>query len=622
MSVRFEEAVQAFQDGDLDLALSLAELEHSAETSSRTHYLLGLIHCRLGDAIKGARYFRDAVEREPEDPTYRIMLSRALVDSGRAADALEMPEPPPIRSAAILELWRARAEAADAAQDAGSAIIAWSKVTSAASNDWRAWANLANAFTMVSRWAEAIEAFNNAVRLNPGESSLRWRLAAALAEANRNEDALAMLDAFEQSAGRTEDSAVARGRNLVALARFAEAEEIYREALKISHGNKDVFRNLGLVLERTNQIEPLGELLEQAESAGIAAEDLIYLRAVHAFRKGRTNEAYSLIQSIDFDEDDPVRWNRLRSKIADRLNKPSEAFAAADAMNRATPDFEIWRKRGAHCRARLRKLARTLTSAASLPQLAKSERRAPAFLVGFPRSGTTLLDTFLMGHRETAVLEEVHLLGAAERQIGQVADLPRAPQEALENARNAYFAELDQLVGSSFSGLVVDKLPLNLLGGPFIQCLFPGAPIIFAQRHPCDAVLSGFMQSFVMNEAMASFLTIEESADLYDAVMSGWELLRDSFPLNVHTVCYENLVSDPETELRALSGFLGIPWDERMLDHAETAKGRGPIITPSYDQVTEPLSSRSVGRWRRYEKQLECVLPVLLPWAQRLGYED
>lgn len=246
----------------------------------------------------------------------------------------------------------------------------------------------------------------------------------------------------------------------------------------------------------------------------------------------------------------------------------------------------------------------------------------PAFLVGFPRSGTTLLDTFLMGHPETAVLEEVHLLGAAERQIGNAAKLTRTSSSSLKRARDAYFAELDLHVLSGFSGLVIDKLPLNLLGAPFIQSMFPGAPIIFAQRHPCDAVLSGFMQSFVMNEAMASFLTIEDSADLYDAVMSGWFAIRKALPLNVHTVCYERLVEDAESELRPLVDFLGLEWNKNMLAHTKTARERGAIITPSYDQVTEPLSTRPVGRWKRYRKELEPVLPILLPWAERLGYAD
>lgn len=246
----------------------------------------------------------------------------------------------------------------------------------------------------------------------------------------------------------------------------------------------------------------------------------------------------------------------------------------------------------------------------------------PAFLVGFPRSGTTLLDTFLLGHRDITVLEEVRVLDFAAEQIGEVAQLPSASAASLERAREAYFAEMDRHVEPGFSGLVIDKLPLNLLGAPFMEAMFPDTPIIFAQRHPCDAVLSGFIQSFVMNDAMASFLTIEDAADLYDAVMSGWFAIRDAIALNVHTVRYERLVEDPESELRPLVEFLGLEWDPKMLAHTETARERGAIITPSYDQVTEPLSTRPVGRWKRYRKQLAPVLPVLLPWAERLGYSD
>lgn len=92
--------------------------------------------------------------------------------------------------------------------------------------------------------------------------------------------------------------------------------------------------------------------------------------------------------------------------------------------------------------------------------------------------------------------------------------------------------------------------------------------------------------------------------------------------LNVHTVVYENLVADPEGTLRPLLDFLGLEWNDRLLDHRRTAKSRGTIVTPSYDQVTEPVNTRAVGRWQRYADQLEPALPILLPWAERLGYRD
>jgi tetratricopeptide (TPR) repeat protein len=621
MNPQFRQAVEALEAGDLDRARVLAETEISAAPSPQAHHLLGIVHCRLGDPASGVEHLRLAAEGEPENAGFRIMLLRALVDAGRAREVLDLPEPPAIRSAAALELWKVRGEAADAAQDSEARVRAWSNVAAAAPADWRASANLGGAFTAQFRWEEAVQALGNAVKLNPSDPSLRWSLGAALAAGDRHEEALAALDDFEQLAGPTADSAVARGRCLLALLRLEEVEDAYREALRLAPGNIDALRELGLFLERANRLEALSELLDQASAVGVPKDRLAQLYVVRTLREGRTEEAYAMLVAIDPDED-PLGWHRVKAKVADRLGKSAEAFAASEAMNRFLPGFEMWRTRGADYRTRLRQLAKTLTRAASLPQLGGSDRRAPAFLVGFPRSGTTLLDTFLMGHRDTAVLEEVHLLGAAEREIGKVADLPRASLGALERARKAYYAELDLHVDHGFSGLVVDKLPLNLLGGPFIQALFPGAPIIFAQRHPCDAVLSAFMQSFVMNDAMASFLTIEDAADLYDAVMSGWFAMREALPLNVHTIRYERLVVDPEAELRPLVDFLGLAWDPQMLAHTQTAKNRGAIITPSYDQVTEPLSSRSVGRWKRYREQLEPVLPVLLPWAERLGYID
>jgi tetratricopeptide (TPR) repeat protein len=621
MNPQFKAAVEAFQSGDLERARTLAESEVSGAPSPQAHHLLGLVHCRLGDPASGIEHLRAAAEAEQENPSYQIMLMRALVDAGRGREVLDFPEPPAIRSAAALELWKARGEAADAAEDVDGRIRSWSEVTAAVPGDWRAWANLGSAFAAQFSWAQAIDALNTAIRLNPGESSLRWSLGTALAAADRHEEALLVLDEFERLAGRTSDSAAARGRYLVALLRFEGVEEVYREALKLAPDNVDAYRELGLFFDRTNRLDSLDQLIDEASTAGVPKERLARLHVVRTLREGRAEEAYTLLETVDPAED-PLGWHLLKAKIADRLGKSAEAFAAAEAMNRCVPSFDSWRKRGADYRARLRKLARTFIDAESLPQLPVGDRRAPAFLVGFPRSGTTLLDTFLMGHRDTAVLEEVHLLGAAEREIGKAAELPNTSLTSLRRAREAYYTTLDQHVDADFSGLVVDKLPLNLLGGPFIQSLFPGAPIIFAQRHPCDAVLSAFMQSFIMNDAMASFLTIEDSADFYDAVMSGWTAMREAFPLNTHTVRYERLVEDPESELRPLIDFLGLPWDKQVLAHTQTAKKRGTILTPSYDQVTEPLTSRSTGRWKRYRKQLEPVLPVLLPWAERLGYSD
>ncbi len=618
----FRRALEAFQRGDLDAVRDAAEAALASQPSPMWKHLLGLTYCRLGNAAAGVEHLKDAAEAEPANVPFQVMLARALTDSGRAAEVLQMPEPPPITSAATLALWQARGEAAEAAQEPDAAIEAWSKVAAAAPRDARAWNSLGNIFAALGRWPEAIDALMRAVKLNSGELAIRRNLAAAFAAADRHEEAIAALEDVEELGGASRDTAIAMAKSLVVLTRFSQAVEQYRRALDFAPGDAEAIHELGLTYERTNQLDSLPALLAEAAEQRVPEEKLAYLKAVLALREGKLDEASRALSAADRDED-PLRWYRLKSRIADRKGDTDEAFEAMVAMNRSTRDFDRWRERGAEYRERLRRLAqRMVADAADLPRLDAPERRMPAFLVGFPRSGTTLLDTFLMGHPQTEVLEEVHLLGAAEMQIGRVAELANRSRADLARARAAYFAEMDAHVDPAFEGLVIDKLPLNMMGAPFIQALFPGSRILFAQRHPCDAVLSAFMQSFVMNDAMASFLTIEDSADLYDAVMSGWTAIRDAIDVPVHTVVYEQLVSDPEASLRPAVEFLGLPWDEKVLQHRETAKARGAIITPSYDQVTEPLTTRASGRWKRYSKQLEPVLDVLLPWAERLGYRN
>ena len=140
-----------------------------------------------------------------------------------------------------------------------------------------------------------------------------------------------------------------------------------------------------------------------------------------------------------------------------------------------------------------------------------------------------------------------------------------------------------------FAGLAVDKMPLNLLAMPYAHCLFPDAGIVFVQRHPCDAVLSCVMQGFALNDATACFLDLGDAAAAYDAIMTMWLRSRELLPLKVHTLVYERLIAAPEDELRPLVDFLGLEWQPQMLDHRATARSRGAIGTPSYDQVVEPL---------------------------------
>lgn len=654
MSSAVDAVVTAFRRGDLSAALQMAENEVSkGSTSSNLYHLLGLIHCRQGRVGSGVPWLRRAAETEPENHGFRVMLVRALVDSGDAREALAAATRPEGVSPPELALWHARAEAANIAGAHEASAEAWRVICTASRDDWRAWNNLGEALARLELWSEAAESLRRACEINPDEIRIRRNLASALARAGSYEESASELQKLIAAEPTQSALRLTLARVLADLGRSAEAMAELDRAAELSVGDRahgehgyigialgqgqdkhgegnplqpheiEAVRDLAFLFERTNKMDQLRVLLDEAEQAGIAREELGYTAAALALRDGDAGQARRLLigESVSTDE---VRWHRLMSKIMDALGDPAAAFAEADEMNRSVHDFHNWRARGAAYRKNIHKLSSTITDSwvAKLRQLRPAGRGSPVFLVGFPRSGTTLLDTFLMGHSQTEVLEEVHMLGAAELVLGRVAELPQKSRSSLEEARNAYFAELDRHVEEGKGRCIIDKLPLNMLGVPVIYSLFPDAKIIFAQRHPCDCVLSGFMQSFVMNDAMACFLTIEDGADLYDAAIQVFTRSCSALSVNVHKLVYEDLVAEPERTLRRLVQFLELEWDERMLDHRTTAKARGAIITPSYDQVVEPLNRKPSGRWRRYQEQLEPVLPVLLPWAERLGYKD
>lgn len=129
------------------------------------------------------------------------------------------------------------------------------------------------------------------------------------------------------------------------------------------------------------------------------------------------------------------------------------------------------------------------------------------------------------------------------------------------------------------------------------------------------------MANFQMNFAMRSFTSLGEAARTYDAAFTAWHRATSLFPVDTHAVRYERLVVDPAGELAPLVDWLGLAWDDALLDHTQVARNRGRVRTASYSQIGEPLYTRAAERWRRYADHLAPVMPILRPWAERMGYE-
>ena len=271
-------------------------------------------------------------------------------------------------------------------------------------------------------------------------------------------------------------------------------------------------------------------------------------------------------------------------------------------------------------------LADTLPAPSAAPPSAG--RRAPAFLIGFPRSGTTLLGQILDSHPGAMTLDELPtvqaLVAAADRLPGGYpGGLARLGAAQRDTLRSAYFQAVDQLAGPAGDLLLVDKQPLATVHIGLIHQVFPEAPIIFAQRHPCDVVLSAFMQALKSHYAPGGFVTLERTAALYGAVMTLWQRAAARLPLALKVMRYEDLVEDFEAEVRGLLDHLGLAWDPSVTDFAGHARARGGgAATPSYSQVTRPLYSSSRYRWQAYARELAPVIDELRPFVNSFGYSD
>ncbi|MDB5416911.1 MAG: sulfotransferase family protein [Phenylobacterium sp.] len=281
--------------------------------------------------------------------------------------------------------------------------------------------------------------------------------------------------------------------------------------------------------------------------------------------------------------------------------------------------------------ARLRRLEAWFRGAdpaawASSPAAPAGADRAAGhvFLVGFPRSGTTLLEQALAAHPQVRTLEEAPTLAAAHDEfLTSPAGLERlarlSPAEA-RTWRARYWSAVESLGVEVRGRVFLDKAPAATEDLPLVAKLFPRAKVLFALRDPRDVVLSCLRQNFRMNAMTYAFTDLATAADCYDACFRLAEVYRELLPLDLIEVRHEALVDDLAGGLAAICAFLDLPFDPAMTDVGATARARA-VRTPSAPQVRAGLNRQGLGRWRGYAQALSPVLPRLQPWAQRFGYE-
>jgi tetratricopeptide (TPR) repeat protein len=612
-------ALAAFRRGDLAAARRAAEAALPADPDSPPLLsLAGLAAARAGDPAGAVPHFRRLLDLAPADGATRLNLATALAACGRFDEAAQACAAAP----ADPRLLRVAAFAHQQAGRLAEAAAAYDRVVSAFPDDFESWNNLGNARFAAGDVAGAVAALGRAIDLRPDIPQMYVNLSEALSQAERFEDRARVMRAAAALAPA--DSAVQAELGLAeaSVRNFPAAEAAYREAIRLDAGFNQAWLELGLLLENLNRVDDLAALVAEAEARGFDEPEIGFLRAWALRRRRRFEEALPLAEATPATIH-PVRRAQLLAEIADRLGDSPRAFAAFEEMNRAA-----LAARPGHGGASYREQVAAAAALVGPEQVARwtpvelpAAPPAPVFIVGFPRSGTTLLDTLLMNVPSLHVLEEMPVLAAVEERLGGDSRLAGLTSSEAAALRARYFEALDSLSPPPPGARVVDKYPLHMTRMPLIHRIFPDARIILVERHPCDAVLSCFMANFQLNIAMRSFTDLEEAALTYDAVFDAWSRAERALPLAVHRIRYERMVEDLEGEMRPLLEFLRLPWDEKVLDNRASAARRDHIRTASYSQVTEPIYRRASGRWHRYREQLAPVLPILAPWAERLGYK-
>jgi tetratricopeptide (TPR) repeat protein len=487
------------------------------------------------------------------------------------------------------------------------------------------------------RFEEAITLLNRARDLAPGDANILNSLGICFKAHGQGE---AALEAYDKALSVDPNMAPAhfnRGTILEALNEINGAKTAYQRASEIDPNYAEPLASLAWLSAQSGDPSAARENGERALS--LSPSNVLAHMALASADLQQRNLAAAGSRLAALGRDPALSGvNRaivigLIADLHDAENRPTEAFSAYTASNAElkalyAPQYE--RPREETPPGNARRLAAWFEGADPAPwhetPTLKEGTDGPAahiFLVGFPRSGTTLLENVLAAHPNVVALEEKDSLAAAsaayltsDEGLRRLAEI--GASEA-EEQREIYWSAVRGFGIDPAERVFIDKMPLASVALPVVAKLFPNARILFAVRDPRDVVLSCFRRRFGMNPSMYQLLTLDGAAAYYDAVMRLAELYRDILPLPQHVVRYESLVEDFEGTARAACEFLGLEWDPALADFATKARGRG-ISTPSASQVARGLNRDGQGVWRRYAEQMAPVLPMLEPWVERFGY--
>ena len=488
---------------------------------------------------------------------------------------------------------------------------------------------------------QALQDLRRAHVLAPRDFSILNACGLALARMDRLEEALACYEqtlAIEPNFG---PGWYNKGWALQGLGELAKAIAAYEKSVELNPENVQGWANLAFLLTRRGDDEEARRCAERALAVhpDFPPSQLALVNAqmgdpAAAERRLREILAGSLA-SFDGPMMDYYRGLGL-GLLADALDaqdRPAEAFAAYAESNAvlkrdAAPRFETaGQPTIAQSTPWMIYWAKTFDPATwrtEAPAMSAAGESRHVFLIGFPRSGTTLIESALLKHPDVVTLEERNTLNDAAIAFldspTALAGLAAAPESRIAPLREDYWARVAKFGADVRGKIFIDKHPFSTLRLPVILKMFPRAKILFAVRDPRDVVLSCFRRRFNINPTTYEFLDLERTAANYDETMSFAALLRAKIPYAEHLLVYERLVDDFDSEVRKVCDFIGADWRDDLIDFADRAR-RGEVASASGAQIARGLYADGAGQWRRYRGPMAAVLTRLAPWVERFGYD-
>ncbi len=575
-----QRAMRLFQEGRTQESAAMYRelLRASPDHPDLLHYL-GMAEYKLGNREGARALMQRSIALDGRRAAVHVNLGRVLLNDGDAAGALAHFRDALGRTPASIEARHmlGRALLADDQPEAATDAL---EEAVAADGGLELRAELARAYAACHRHPAALEAWRAVLARQPDDVAALAGASFALRAMNRSAEALDSLRRVTALQPAEPAGWTNLGALFEELGDFAAAEDAFRRALALRPNYPVAVAHL-LALKKGVD-EP--DLAERGEKHLAAGEIVRPVRVQLLFALGRHYDA---------------------------VGDCARAFAHYRSANDIVGEGRRYKPLGVEAHI-LRHIAAFTRELFVAKRAFGNPSDRPLFIVGMPRSGTTLTEQILSSHRAIAGAGELGYFNHMAYELGSRVDrgddlssfATGLTAQDLESVASGFLAQLDSV--SRDARRVTDKMPTNFQHLGLIALAFPNARIVHCRRDPRDNLLSCYVENFQEDQRYTTRLeSLAHFHGQYRRLMRHWHAV---LPLRILDVQYEELVADLPAQTRRLIDFCGLDWDENCLSFHRSARA---VNTPSKWQVRQPIYSSSVGRWRRYETFIAPLLAAL-----------